>query len=102
MHDSLLKFALKAFTTFLVVVDPIGVLPIFISPAKGQPAAERVSIVNRAAALGVAISLFFLIAGNSAFSYLGVTMHAFAISGGILLFVTAMPMLFGQAGAEAA
>lgn len=96
MDDSLLKFALTAFTTLLVVVDPFGVLPIFITLAKGRPEPERAGIVNRAVALGFAISLFFLIAGNSALSHLGVTVHAFSISGGILLFATAMPMLFGQ------
>jgi len=46
----------------------------------------------------VAIALFFLIAGRIVLSYLGVTVHAFSISGGILLFVAAMPMLFGQRG----
>ena len=96
MDDSLLKFALTAFTTLLVVVDPFGVLPIFISLAKGRPEPERAGIVNRAVVLGFAISLFFLIAGNGALSYLGITVHAFSISGGILLFATAMPMLFGQ------
>ena len=99
MDDSLLKFALTAFTTFLVVVDPFGVLPIFISLTKGRPDIERAAIVNRAVLIGFGISLFFLIAGNSALSYLGITVHAFSISGGILLFLTAMPMLFGQRAA---
>lgn len=40
--------------------------------------------------------LLFLVAGHRALAYLGVTVHAFAISGGILLFATAMPMLFGH------
>ena len=96
MDDSLLKFALTAFTTLLVVVDPFGVLPIFISLTRDRPEPERASIVTRAVILGFAISLFFLVAGNAALSYLGVTVHAFSISGGILLFATAMPMLFGQ------
>src|SRR6185436_7254287 len=38
------------------------------------------------------------VAGRAVLSYLGVTVHAFSISGGILLFVAAMPMLFGQRG----
>jgi multiple antibiotic resistance protein len=44
------------------------------------------------------VALFFLIAGRWVLSYLGVTVHAFSISGGILLFIAAMPMLFGQRG----
>ena len=46
--------------------------------------------------LGFLISLFFLVAGHSALALLGVSVHAFSISGGILLFATAVPMLFGQ------
>jgi len=43
-----------------------------------------------------AVTLFFLLCGRWLLSYLGVTVHAFAISGGILLFVAAWPMLFGH------
>jgi multiple antibiotic resistance protein len=42
------------------------------------------------------ISLFFLVAGHTTLAFLSVSVHAFSISGGILLFVTAVPMLFGQ------
>src|SRR3954451_14101208 len=96
MDDTLLRFSLTAFTTLLVVVDPFGVMPIFISLTTGRSAEERASIVTRAVTLGFVISLLFLFAGHSALAYLGVTVHAFSISGGILLFATAMPMLFGQ------
>jgi multiple antibiotic resistance protein len=49
-----------------------------------------------------AVTLFFLLAGGFLLSYLGVTVYAFAISGGILLFVASWPMLFGQrAGLQA-
>jgi multiple antibiotic resistance protein len=44
------------------------------------------------------VALFFLVAGRTVLSYLGVTVHAFSISGGILLFIAALPMLFGQRG----
>ena len=96
MDDATLKFGLTAFATLLVVVDPFGVLPIFISLARNRPARERSRLATRAVALGFMISLFFLVAGHSALAFLGVSVHAFSISGGILLFVTALPMLFGQ------
>ena len=53
-------------------------------------------IATPAVLLGFMISLFFLVAGHSALAFLGVSVHAFSISGGILLFVTALQMLFGQ------
>ena len=96
MDDATLKFGLTAFATLLVVVDPFGVLPIFISLARNRPARERSRLATRAVVLGFMISLFFLVAGHSALAFLGVSVHAFSISGGILLFVTALPMLFGQ------
>ncbi len=96
MTATTLQFGLTAFTTFLVVVDPFGILPIFISLAKGRTREERAHLVTRAVALGWAVSMVFLIGGNRLLDYLGVTVHAFAISGGILLFATALPMLFGQ------
>ncbi|HEV7401462.1 MAG TPA: MarC family protein [Chthoniobacteraceae bacterium] len=96
MTATTLQFGLTAFTTFLVVVDPFGILPIFISLAKGRTKEERARLVTRAVALGWAVSMVFLLGGNRLLDYLGVTVHAFAISGGILLFATALPMLFGQ------
>jgi multiple antibiotic resistance protein len=59
-------------------------------------ATERRVIVTRAVMIAFTVTLFFLPAGRAVLSYLGVTVHAFAISGGILLFATALPMLFGQ------
>lgn len=96
MTGTTLQFGLTAFTTFLVVVDPFGILPIFVSLAKGRTQQERARLVTRAVALGWAVSMIFLIGGNRLLDFLGVTVHAFAISGGILLFATALPMLFGQ------
>jgi MarC family integral membrane protein len=53
-------------------------------------------IATRAVLLGFMISLFFLMAGYSALAFLGESVHAFSVSGGILLFFTTVPMLFGQ------
>jgi multiple antibiotic resistance protein len=75
------------------VVNPFGVLPML---ARNRPERERSGIATPAVLLGFMISLFFLIEGHSALAFLGVSVHAFSIGGGILLFVTALPMLFGQ------
>lgn len=96
MDDQLLKFGLTAFTTLLVVVDPFGILPIFLALAKGRPLEERKRMVTRAVVLGFGIAVAFLIVGHEGLAYLGVTVHAFSISGGVLLFATALPMLFGH------
>jgi multiple antibiotic resistance protein len=96
MDASLAHFALTAFVTLLVVVDPVGVAPIFVAVTRQLDAQARRRTLARAVMIAFAVTLFFLFAGRWLLSYLGVTVHAFTISGGILLFATALPMLFGQ------
>ncbi len=97
MDQEILRFGLAALVTLLVVVDPPGVVPLFVALTENEPERRR-AILTRAVLIAFGVALFFLIAGRAVLSYLGVTVHAFSISGGILLFVTAMPMLFGQRG----
>jgi multiple antibiotic resistance protein len=98
MDQDLLRFGLASFITLLVVVDPPGVVPIFVGLTKDETAPGRRAILVRAVLVAFGVALFFLIAGRAVLTYLGVTVHAFSISGGILLFVAAMPMLFGRRG----
>jgi multiple antibiotic resistance protein len=98
MDQDFFKFGLAAFVTLLVVVDPPGVVPIYVALTKDESRSRQRTILLRAVVIAFGVALFFLIAGRAVLSYLGVTVHAFSISGGILLFVAAMPMLFGQRG----
>src|SRR4026209_1453408 len=98
MDQDIMRFGLAAFVTLLVVVDPPGVVPIFVALTSNELPAQRRKILIRAVLIALGVALFFLVAGRAVLSYLGVTVHAFSISGGILLFVAAMPMLFGQRG----
>lgn len=96
MDENFFHFALTAFVTLMVVVDPLGVAPTFVALTSEHSSAERNKILRRASLAAFGVALFFLIAGRWLLAYLGVTVHAFAISGGILLFVAAWPMLFGH------
>jgi multiple antibiotic resistance protein len=98
MDQDFMRFGLAAVVTLLVVVDPPGVVPIFVALTREETPARRRAIMTRAVLIAFGVALFFLVAGRAVLSYLGVTVHAFSISGGILLFATAMPMLFGQRG----
>ena len=98
MDMDFFRFGLAAFVTILVVVDPPGVVPIFVALTSDEEPRRRRAILIRAVLIAFGVALFFLIAGRAVLSYLGVTVHAFSISGGILLFVAAMPMLFGHRG----
>ena len=98
MDPNIIKFGLAAFATLLVVVDPPGVVPMYVALTKGETPSHRRAILVRAVLIAFGAALFFLVAGRAVLTYLGVTVHAFSISGGLLLFVAAMPMLFGQRG----
>jgi multiple antibiotic resistance protein len=98
MDQEFMRFGLAALVTLLVVVDPPGVVPIYVALTSNEQPEGRRKILIRAVLIAFGVALFFLVAGRAVLSYLGVTVHAFSISGGVLLFVAAMPMLFGQRG----
>ena len=97
MDQEIVRFGLAALVTLLVVVDPPGVVPLFVALTQNQQEHRR-AILTRAVLVAFGVALFFLIAGRAVLSYLGVTVHAFSISGGALLFIAALPMLFGERG----
>jgi multiple antibiotic resistance protein len=92
------RFALTSFVALLVVIDPFAVIPVFVGLTSDRNNTERRLIGRRAVLIGFGVALFFLVAGRFLISKLGVSLDAFTISGGILLFLTALPMLFGQRG----
>jgi MarC family membrane protein len=99
MHQSLLQFTLTAFVMLVVVINPVAVAPVFVGVTSGMAPSERGAVLRRALLIAFGVALLFLLAGRLLLSYLGVTMHAFAVSGGILLFMLGLPMLFGQRSA---
>src|SRR3954468_5318023 len=96
MEEGLLQFGLRAFATLFVVVDPLGVAPMFVGLTAELGVAPRRKLLARAILIAFSVTMFFLLGGGFLLSYLGVTVDAFAISGGVLLFIASLPMLFGQ------
>lgn len=96
MDSDTLNFALKGLVTLFVVVDPLGVTPSFVALTRELEPTEKRRTLGRAIIIAFGVTLFFLVGGRWLLSYLGVTVYAFAISGGILLFIASLPMLFGQ------
>lgn len=88
------SFAITAFATMFVIVDPIGTTPIFIALTQGQTAKQRRSIAVRACALGLFLLAMFAFFGDVLLGFIGISMPAFKIAGGLLLFLTALEMLF--------
>ena len=86
--------AATAFAALFVVIDPIGLAPIFVALTAGMAPRARRAIALRACAIAAAILVVFALAGEAVLSFLGISMPAFRIAGGILLFLTALEMLF--------
>lgn len=86
--------AITAFVALFVVIDPIGLAPIFVALTQGLSAVARRRIAVRACFIGFGLLLLFGLAGESVLGFLGISMAAFRIAGGILLFLTALDMLF--------
>lgn len=91
----LLDYALTAFVTLLVVVDPIGIAPAFLSVTQDIPQAARRGVGFRAALIAAFILAGTALIGNWLLARLGIGLPAFRISGGILLFVIAFEMVLG-------
>jgi len=84
----------SAFVTFLVVIDPPGCAPIFASLTSGTSAAHRRATAFRSVGIASGILLFFGLLGQPLLHALGVSLTAFRIAGGILLFLIAIDMVF--------
>jgi multiple antibiotic resistance protein len=95
MPDITLDLALfaTAFVTVLVIMDPIGNIPIFLALTKGQTVPER----RRAAALSSAVAggviLAFALGGDQVLHLLGISLEALQVAGGLLLLVIALELL---------
>lgn len=87
-------FLISAFVTLFVVIDPIGLAPIFIALTPGMTAAQRRAIAVRATLIAAGLLFLFAFLGEQVLGFIGISMPAFRIAGGILLFLTALDMLF--------
>ena len=89
-----MDLALNAFATLFVTIDPFGLVPIFIALTQGMNSAERRSVALRGAIIAFGLLALFTVAGTVILSTLGITLHAFRIAGGFLLFYLAFEMIF--------
>lgn len=85
---------ITAFATMFVIIDPIGLTPLFVALTQGMSDKARRAIALRACALAVIVLLLFAVFGEAVLGFVGISLPAFRIAGGILLFLTALEMLF--------
>lgn len=90
------NFATTAFLTLFVIVDPVGLTSLFLGVTNGYSKEHRRSTGLRAVLIAALILLTFLFAGGPLLEYLGVTIDALRIAGGLLLFKLAFDMVLGK------
>lgn len=95
-----LETIIGSFVLLWAVIDPIGTIPVFISATRGQTAEERKKVAKIAAITAACILLFFIVVGEIVLRAMGVPLLAFQISGGVILFLFALTMVFGESKPE--
>lgn len=91
----LLDFAISAFVTVFVVVDPIAMAPTFLAVTDGMPREARQSVALRASLIAGVILIGAALVGARLLVLFGISLPAFRIAGGLLLFWIAAEMVFG-------
>jgi multiple antibiotic resistance protein len=89
-------FTISAFVTFFTIIDPVGLAPVVIGLTAHLNDAQRQTIITRAIVISAVIIAFFALVGRFVLDRLGISLYAFNIAGGVLLFLVAVDMLFGR------
>src|SRR6185295_5469827 len=90
------QFALITLTSLIFIVDPIAVIPTYLVITDGESPTQRAGTALRSCIAATLILLVFALAGGQIFKLFGITLEAFRIAGGLILWVVAMDMLQGQ------
>ena len=88
------EFLLTSFVALFIIIDPIGLTPVFIAITQGMDDSLRLKVALRSVLVSAFVISLFIVGGETVLGFIGISMPAFRIAGGILLFLTALDMLF--------
>ncbi|KDN95284.1 MarC family protein [Hydrogenovibrio marinus] len=91
---------LATFIFFFAVIDPIGTVPVFISVTNHYEEKVKRKIAFQATFVSALILIFFVVAGELVLNAINIPLSAFQIAGGIILFLFALTMIFGESKPE--
>ena len=92
MLEQLIKF----FVVFFVVVDPISLMPLFAGLTEGASRAYAKKMAGKGALIALSICVLFALGGAKFLDIMGISLSAFRIAGGTLLFLISLEMVFGR------
>ncbi len=87
------SFFLVVFTSFFTVINPLGVLPIFLTMTDGLDNAARRNTAQKAMVVSFITMVLFSLSGQVLFEFFGISVHSFRIVGGIIFFMVGQDML---------
>jgi multiple antibiotic resistance protein len=90
------RFVATAFATAFTIIDPIGMIPMTLGATARVSPQRRNQIIDQAVIVAAGVILFMGVVGRLILDYLGITLPAFTIAGGVLLFLIAIDMLFAR------
>lgn len=93
--DDFIQGMLRSTIALLVVLDPLGIVPIFIALTQKMERAKRTEVSKTIIITAAGLLFAFAIAGTQIFSVLGITLYSFMVGGGVLLFIVAIELLTG-------
>lgn len=91
---------IKVFVLLWAVIDPLGTIPVYLEATRNFDADTKLRIARNATLVAAGVLIFFLALGQFVLEAMGVTLEAFQISGGIVLFLFALSMIFGASKAD--
>jgi len=91
-----LHFAITAIATAFTIIDPIGMVPLSVTITAGAPPELRRKTIDRAVIVATIVIVFMGLVGRAVLGYLGITLPAFSIAGGVLLLLISIDMLFAR------
>lgn len=94
--ESMIAAYLQMFFTILIVVDPIGIVPLFLSATGHLDQAERRKAMRLSVTVAAVVMGVFAVGGRFILSFFGISPGAFYVAGGIMFFIISIEMLFGQ------
>jgi multiple antibiotic resistance protein len=90
-----LDFLISAFVTLVIVLDPVGLAPTFVAITHGMPRGARRQVAIRASLIAASVLAGTALVGDKLLATVGISLPAFRIAGGLLLFSIASEMVFG-------
>lgn len=93
MFNEMLAFSLVVFTSFFTLMNPIGIMPVFLKMTENLDDKERISTARKAVFTSFLALMFFAFSGNFLFDFFGISIHGLRMVGGIVFFVMGQDML---------